>query len=516
MITNYTPYSTAVPFLGTLPQWMRSEDAERVQAYSLYEQMYWNVPDVYSVQARDASNESPIYIPSARIIVEACNRFLGKDFDFVVDPASDRGGPQDKAALALVLGSLFIREGVRAKFNSQKRYGLIRGDAVYHFVADPAKPQGKRISIYEVDPASYFPIYDPDNPDKLTGVHLVDQHIDENTENTVIIRRQTYRKDPETGQITTELTYWENGSYETWDDRVWGGNKDPQKSLKLVRTVVPVTPLDPRITAIPVYLVRNVRNPADPFGSSELRGLETLANGINNTISDEDLALALNGLGVYATDAPAPKDSNGNETDWILGPGVVVTIADGKKFTRVSGVTDIAPFQEHLKYLEDRMRSPLGVGDIASGKVDVAIAQSGIALRLQLQPILSGNSEKEDELSLTWDHMLYDLTTMWYPVYEQTDFNGALAGSVFGDPVPVDKDKVLEDVLKMIDAGLMDAETARAKLAEIGWVFPTDSAERIIAEQTALAEARMSDPFMERIRREAAGAEGSADGGATA
>lgn len=503
MLEKFTPYSTASPFFGTLPTWLRADDAERINAYQLYEQMYWNAPDVYSIQARDSQNTSPIYIPSARIVVEACNRFLAVNFDFVVDPVA--GSDVERAALTVALRSLFIREEIHAKFNTQKRYGLIRGDSIIHIVGDPTKPQGSRLSVYEVDPASYFPIYDNDNPDKIVGVHLVDQHIDENTESTVIIRRQTYRKvvtdTPEkpSTRITSETTYWEMGK---WDDRTWGGNKKPD--LKLIRVVEPEHPLPEPIATIPVYHVKNIRNPADPFGSSELRGMETLANAINNAVSDEDLALALNGLGVYTTDATAPIDATtGMPGDWVLGPGVVVERTPGTDFTRVSGVTDVEPFQAHLAYIEAKMRAASGIGDIAAGKVDVAVAQSGIALRLQLQPILSANAEKEVNLVTKWDHIIYDLARMWFPAYEGWDFGSAMAGAVIGDPIPRDDEKDIETIFKMVDAGIMDAETARVELAKRGWSFASGTGSRVIEEQAALAAARASDPFIERIRREA-------------
>lgn len=72
-----------------------------------------------------------------------------------------------------VFKKLFKRETMYAKFASQLRYCLIRGDAVWHFTADPNKPAGKRISIHELDPATYFPIHDEDDPEKLIGVHTI-------------------------------------------------------------------------------------------------------------------------------------------------------------------------------------------------------------------------------------------------------------------------------------------------------------------------------------------------------
>lgn len=494
MLSTFTPYSTARPLMGTLPTWLREADAERIQAYQLYEQMYWNAPDTYSLVHR-GSDTDPIYVPAPKKIIEACNRYLAKGWDFVIDPVS--GSPADRNAVHALLRSLFVREQMYAKFNSQKRYGLIRGDAVWHIVADPSKPEGSRLSVHEVDPAAYFPIYDQDNPDRIVGVHLVDQHIDETTANTVVIRRQTYRKDPESGTITSELSYWESGK---WDDRTWGGNKAPE--LKLVRIVNPVTPLPPSITAIPVYLIKNVRNPADPFGSSELRGIERLAAAVNQSVTDEELSLALSGLGLYATTAGPPRDENDNEVDWQLGPGRVVEIGPDDTFQRVSGVTTVMPYQDHINLLDKFMSQSAGVSDAAMGIVDVSVAASGIALRLHMEPLLASNAEKEVEMLSVYDHMIYDIVNMWFPAYESLNPNGVIAGFVVGDPLPVDRTAKIDELIKLVTAQLISADSARIELMRLGYDIPGSEQNTILEEQAAMAMALGSDPFLDRMRSE--------------
>lgn len=495
MLANFTPYSTARPLMGALPGWLREADAERIQAYQLYEQMYWNAPETYSLVARGSEND-PIYVPAAKKIVEACNRYLAVGFDFVVDPTY--GTPEDRAIVQTMFRKLFVREQMYSKFAAQKRYGLIRGDAVWHITADPAKPAGSRLSIHEVDPASYFPIYDQDNPDRIIGVHLVDQHIDENTANTVVIRRQTYRKDPATGTITSELSYWEPGK---WDDRTWGGTTQP--TLKQVRIVQPETALPPTITALPVYHIKNTRNPADPFGSSEMRGIERLAAAINQSITDEELSLALAGLGLYATTAGPPRDENDNETNWVLGPGRVVEIGPEDTFNRVPGITSVTPYQEHINLLDKFMQQGAGVSDAAVGIVDVGVATSGIALRLHMQPLLSSNAEKEVEMLSVYDHMFYDITNMWLPAYEQVQPNGVLVGSVVGDPLPVDRATRISEIIQLVGAQLMPAEYAMVELRKLGYDIPEDATNTIIQEQQAIAMALGSDPFADRLRTEA-------------
>lgn len=491
-VTTLTPYSTARPLLGVAPTWLSPEDAERIQAYELYERMYDNVPDTYKLVQR-GSDSQPIYIPTPKTLVEAKNRFLAQGFSFLVDPMV--GSPQDQALMRAALDKLFKREQFYAKFATQKRYGLIRGDAVWHVVGNPKKAEGTRISIYEVDPASYFPIFDESNLDKIMGVHLVDRIPDPKDPTKVVVQRQTYRKDEERGTITSETTLWTEGK---WDDRTLA-----PEDLEQVGTSVPLFDLPPTITSLPVYHIKNFRTPGALYGSSELKGLERLSAAVNQAISDEELALALEGIGVYATDSGPPTDDDGNEVNWRLGPGRVVETDEDRKFWRVNGVTSVAPFLEHVRFLTGSMQQAVAVPDIAAGNVDVSIAESGIALYLQLAPILASNAEKEVEMLGKYDHMLYDLAQMWLPAYEQmpSGLNVEVVSNV-NDPMPVNREARVQEVLQLVAATIVSIEWAREELAKYGYRFPEEMGEAVVAEQTALSAARAGDVFGSRAADE--------------
>ena len=493
--TTSTPYSTARQFIQTLPSWLSQSEAERIASYQFYEDMYWNMPNTYQLIQR-GTQADPVYVPSPRVIIDTTNRFLAKEWDFVVNPKT--GTPADQALLKSALSALFKRELMYAKFGTQKQFGLIRGDSVWHIVGNADKPQGSRISIYEVDPASYFPIYMDDDLDRLVGCHLVDQ-VEYN--NTVVIRRQTYRKDLETGQITTELALFESGK---WDDRdqspyVPGTSKPGE--LKLIAQLVPPTPLDPRITSLPVYHVKNNRTPASPFGSSELRGLERIVAAVNQTISDEDLAIALDGIGMYVTTSSPPTDDKGNEINWILGPGRVVEIDDGSDFKRLDGVKGL-PALEHARFLLENTYEAAGIPDAAVGRVDVKVAESGISLALQMQPLLAKNKDKETEMLGVHDHMLYDIVHSWFPVYEGLTIEGVEVASVVGDPMPMNKKETIDNLVSLVKEGIISAAYARVKLVELGWEIPEEMGADIVLEQQALAEARGYDAFTNRMFQE--------------
>ena len=54
---DFTPYSTARNLMGVLPTWMSEWDAQRITAYQIYEQIYWNVPDTFKLLQRADKTE---------------------------------------------------------------------------------------------------------------------------------------------------------------------------------------------------------------------------------------------------------------------------------------------------------------------------------------------------------------------------------------------------------------------------------------------------------------------------
>lgn len=482
-MVDMTPYSTASPLFGVAPSWIPDPlDQQRILSYQVYEEVFWNVPNAFAVVQR-GTNDKPIYIPSGKTIVNTVNRFTAPGFNIVCEPRTGTNPGNAVAAANLALADLFAREQFLSKFQGAKRYGIIRGDWVWHIIADQTKPQGTRITIQDVDPAQYFPIPDPNDVDKIIGVHLVEQVF---VGSETRIKRVTYRKVPRadgSNTITVEI-----GIFAT--DK-WGGPAD--KPLQVIK---PVTALPPQITALPVYHVKNFWEPQNPFGSSELRGMERVIAGINQGISDQDLALALEGLGAYVTDAESPVDDNDDPVPWYIGPGRVISIAPGRNFGRVGGVSSVSSSLDHLNWMWSRMKESAGTPDVAVGTVDVAIAQSGIALALQLSPILALASEKNQVIGDVHAQMFYDIVNGWYPAFEQTTFPDVTATPVFGDPVPVDRRAKLDELNDMLDRKVISAAYYRAEAAKLGYEFPDDIDAQIVSETSAVAEA--ADPFAAR------------------
>lgn len=481
-LESFTPYSTVEAMFAQTPQWMSEYDAQRVMAYQVYEQIYWNVPETFKLTARGAE-DSPIYVPTGRTIVDTTNRYVGKDFGVVVD--SDYGTTADHTALRLAFTQLFRREKFWTKYNSNKKFGLIRGDWCFHIIGNDLKPAGTRLKIETIDPAAYFPVPHPDDPDRIIGCHIVEQI---ETEDGWKIKRQTYQRgaDPINNDGTDTTIYnsvatFNADSWETFD-------------AKPVSIIKPATALHPNIKSLPVYHIKNIESPGDPFGSSELRGLERIMAAVNQAVSDEELALALDGLGMYATDAGKPEEGY-----WTLGPGRVVEVQAGKKFERVSGVQSVGPVQEHVKFLINALKEASATPDIAIGKVEVSNV-SGVSLLLQMGPMLSKADERDEVIASTMDQMLYDISTMWMSGYEGLDIPAVMV-SGFGDRLPTDRKAKLDEIITISNIpGAVTSEWIRNELSQLGYTF---DAEMGSTAMTELAQrARALDAFGARMGAE--------------
>lgn len=452
------------------------DDKVRLKAYAIWESMYANWPEDIRITLRGDDDDSiQIYMPSAKKCIEAVNRFLAVGWKIQPNPLMEQN--QESAALVgAFMEKLFKRERLKSKFAQMKRYMLIKGDALLHVRADPNKPPGSRISIDELKPEHYFPIENADG-DRI-GCHIVDVIPNPRTSialkfhrSNEVVRRQTYMREinrntgQPTGRIISSLGLYEVGR---WDDRCL-----LEKDIVLIEEIRSPYYLPKAIKTLPVYHWRNASPPGSTFGLSELAGVESIVNAINQSMSDEDLTLIMQGLGVYWTDASPPLNSAGEEVEWEISPRSVVQVASGGQFNRVSGITTVQPFGDHIRALDEAMQQALGVPDIAIGVVDDAsIAESGIALQLKLGPLIAKNQEKELDILDVADQFIYDLITGWFVAYEGLNTAGTSYINAFDDPMPKNKAKELQDLLALWSqtSGVIPVAQFYQKLNEImGW-----------------------------------------------
>jgi len=488
MANDFTPYATGRALFGGVakPSFISdSLEIERLQSYLLYEQIYWNAPEIFKLSMR-GTNNMPIYVPSGRTIVDTSNRYTANNFSLNIKPKTGDQDTNDVIAARMAMSDLFARERFLPKFLGAKRYCQIQGDWIWHVTADPFKPVGQRLTLVTLDPSMYFPMRDPNNVEKIIGVQLV-QEVQEDGDQA--IQRLMYLKIVTATSVT--ITVQEDiMKLDEWQD----------VEATPIRVVKPPTALPPEITTIPVYHTKNFEEPNNPFGSSELRGLETVMAALNQTMSDEELALALEGIGQYVTDAPHPVNPTTKQlVPWQLGPGSINHIPQGHKFDRVDGVSSVAPYGDHYDRLWNAAKWASASPDIAVGTVDVQTAESGIALALQMSPILAKAGEKDELITATHDQMFFDIITMWYPAYEETTFNEVTVECLVGEKLPIDRAARFQELNDMLDRQVIDTQYYRTEAAKLGYVFPADIGARVVAEKKALAPA---DPLMDRVGSE--------------
>lgn len=468
-----TPYSTVVPFLGELPSWIPEEEQERVASYHKYDDMYWSRPESFKLAMVD-DDAGPIYVPKAMTVVDTTAHFLMKGLS-VAAPGSNK-------ELQDALEAVMAREQFYSKFHVAKQSGVTRGDFIFHISADESKLEGRRISINTVHPAAYFPVYDDWDPEKLMRVHLAEQfERREDGRVVVYVRRLTY-----------EYEYRENSTRRVWRTEGFFKEKDwfdPRKA-ELVRSLLKRTMLPEEIDTIPVYHFKNKEWQGEDYGSSELRGFERLLQGINQTITDEEVALALEGLGVYATDAAGPVDPSSNaRVPWQIAPARVMEVPLGSYFKRVEGVGSVTPMLDHVKYMEEALFEASATSDVARGAVEASVAASGIALAIKFMPTLAKIEVRDlaglDKLKQFW----FDWRK-WSDFFEGTSFDeGPELEITIGDKLPQDKVAKLNELNNMFDRKIIPASFYRSEMAKLGYVFPEDIEATLQQEADAAFEA---------------------------
>lgn len=499
-------YATATQLKQTVPAYVTdADDQDRVRAYVTYQQIWDNVPDAFKALLREG--DDPLarrYIPLVRDIIESVNRYLAVDMEMVWTATPGNTVTDDQMAeWNSRLDAFWAREEMGIKFLSSKRWMLIKGDAVLHITADASKAEGARVSISEIEPEQYFPIYDPLNAERVIGCYLTSIVLDDKQEE--IAQRIEYRKvlseeqaaelGAPVGAVFYRLGYFEPDGWDERDLDVKIAPVDPPQWAAIPEGAPDPYAgyaLDPSITSIPVYHFRNRRRGGQVgrFGTSEVQGLETIYAGIVQNASDTDLAVAMVGLGVYYTTSGKSRDAAGNVIPWVVGPASVAELEPDSVFGRVQGITTVQPMLDHLGYLESGARGASAAPQIASGSVDTSVAQSGVALRIQFMPTIAANAEREVELASKWTHLLFDLMTMWFPVYEGWAPLPLQPSVVFGDPLPLDRKSILDEVTALVAAGIASKEWAATYLAEkLGYQFPSDMVAKAAAEAQAALDA---------------------------
>lgn len=466
--TVFTPYSTVQPLWADLPQWVPEHDQERLAAYETYDKIYWSYPRVFRLSMR-GTNDQPIYVPSARTIVDSTAHYLLKGLRISAGKSGSEGSLND------ALAKFLKRERFLSRFHQNKVAGVTRGDWIFHMTANPALPEGRRLSLTTVDPASYFPIWDEEDPEKRIGADLVEQWINPQDNKVYVKRlRYTYQDTLASRRVLREEVILE---MEGW----WKG-----KAATVHQQIRPPLLLPEGITDLPVYHFKNLEWQGDDFGASELRGFERIMGAVNQSISDEELALALDGLGVYATDAPAPTNDHGEDIDWEVFPGSVLEIPSGTSLKRVEGVGSVKPMQDHVGFLLDQLFEASGT--FRAGQISVQEAESGIALAIRFMPTLAKLEHREHEALDRLENLFFEWKR-WHNAFEGSSFGDEEEIQIeIGEKLPANRTAILNELNNMLDRGVISRKFYRSEALKLGYDIPATMEEEILEEERKRAE----------------------------
>ena len=513
-----TPYATAMPYVvaSASAGWTDTYDTQRLLSYNLYDDLYNNDPTAYKLLLR-GSNDKPIYVPTAAKLIKSLARYVGKGWGYsclptVSDPGDPTLVPSTPEELALAqsaFGNLFNRERLLSVFRAGLSEWLRRGDWLWYVSADPLKREGRRISVRLVDPRRYFPVNgDASDLSRVTGQQLIEETILPDGK-TVALLVQTWLKStdpmhpnygaeepPEGFDIVHSIQAYDVADYQ-----------DPAKRKPLGHpSNLPLAPIV-GISTLPLYHIKNNENTDDPFGRSELAGLESIVAGINQSTSDEDLSLALMGLGQYWTNSGAPVDEVTKQpTGWKLGPNRVIEVDEDAEFHKVEGITSVEPFQDHIDYIGGEAAATMGLSDVSIGTASTINAESGIALAIKFSPTIDYVRTKNDSLNAVLTQMFHDLKT-WFEVFEGWAMGTVDVQSVTSDDdlLPFNREARWKELMEGVTNKVFTpAYAVKILEQEFGYVFDQEDKDAIAAQATAATESL--DPFAARAAEEAAAA----------
>lgn len=494
-------YSALAPYLTAfVPGWLPAEDGLRVASYAFYDALYWNDYGGFQLTIR-GDEEFPVYVPSSRRIINTFARYVARDADYQVIS----GSSSERDIATATLDALFRRERFWTTFHAEKKRGSTRGDWAWMIVGDASKVgTGAALSIKSVDPSKYFALTNPEDKSDKWGCALIE---------LVAVGDKSYVKvqrwlkvvhpdhpnfvEPQPGEqaasasggnlapVAYEVVLYEQ---ENWTD------PEKRKTFRVDRELA----LLDGITALPVYHIRSNTDNQEPYGVSDLRGIERIFLAVNQTATDQDVALAMAGLGLYTADS-TPVNADGEITDWVLGPKRVVEVPQDGKFQRVSGVASVQPSIEHMDWLQSQAESLFGINDIALGDAEVAVAESGIALALRMGPLLDACSDRDREIGDVLTNFFYDLK-QWLLIYERVNLPTSEILPVFPDKLPVDIDKRLEQYINMLINGIVDVQWVLEQLQTLG--LDIDPAE-VLGRLQAAGGTESEDPNADRLNEEA-------------
>jgi hypothetical protein len=130
---------------------------------------------------------------------------------------------------------------------------------------------------------------------------------------------------------------------------------------------------------------------------------------------------------------------------------------------------------------------------VSKGRVDVQVAESGIALYMELAPLLSRVGEKEQVVTDVMSNLTFDLSK-FFVAYEGGAFSGLLETRwipQYGEKIPLNRKQRFDELMKLHAAGILPGSYVRSELRKMGYEFAMEDTAveaEIVREKMLVAQ----------------------------
>ena len=89
--------------------------------------------------------------------------------------------------------------------------------------------------------------------------------------------------------------------------------------------------------------------------------------------------------------------------------------------------------------------------------------------------------------------LLYDLANSWLPEYEKVPSAGIPVVSVCDDPMPVNREAVVQELMLLFTSGVITIEMVQSELSKLGYKFAAGDAQLALQQAAIVAGALPTD-----------------------
>ncbi len=429
----------------------------------------------YGKRVTDGKSYTPAQVPFnyARYIV---NKLASWQFEKPIDYNCTSEGSENKAeAIETDIYEIHKKNLMDFKLLQSAVECNISGGVVIKLKYDS---EAKQIKIFPRNRMECFPVYEFDDYENISKVHFV-AFIDEET-----VWKQTYSLEKVGDK---KVCYIEEAEYKV---------KEITKPSKVIIEYQPLGVNGKWLDFIPVYIIPNLPQIGELWGTSELEDLIPIIDEINKKYSDLSDSLRFDMFAITILLNVNSTDEN-KKSALKAKPGAVWELMGGGTDSPKSDVFKLeGQFQyiEPLRFLIDKLEAAIfefsECVNLSVDKITGLNSLSGVALKLLFAAVISKTAKK----NIIWTSKIRE---MWFgvlkmkQVYEGYEIPDDLDIEIITHmPIPQNELEQVTIHVQKIAAGLEAVETA---MNELGIEDPEAEIAKILEEKVQI-DKKLNEP----------------------